>query len=57
LPARSTGLGIEDEIAVLYIDNGRPSVETRFVIKQLLLWRIYGLSGEDVCYCGATIPT
>ena len=40
---------IDGEIAPLYSDQGRPAVETRFVIGQLLLKHIYGLSDEGVC--------
>jgi len=37
------------EVAPLYSDNGRPGIETRFVIGLLLLKHIYGLSDEGVC--------
>ena len=37
---------IDDEIAPLYSDKGRPGIETRFVIGLLLLKHIYGLSHE-----------
>src|SRR5215472_13032018 len=40
---------IDDEIAPLYSENGRPGIETRFVIGLLLLKHIYGLSDEGVC--------
>ena len=40
---------IDCEIAPLYSDNGRPGIETRFVIGLLLLKHIYGLSDEGVC--------
>src|SRR5215468_2002881 len=40
---------IDDEIAPLYSDNGRPGIETRFVIGLLPLKHIYGLSDEGVC--------
>src|SRR6516164_8989735 len=40
---------LDGEIAPLYSDNGRPGIETRFVIGLLLLKQIYGLSDEDVC--------
>ena len=40
---------IDGEIAPLYSDQGRPGVETRFVIGLLLLKHIYGLSDEGVC--------
>ena len=34
---------IDDEIAPLYSDKGRPGIETRFVIGLLLLKHIYGM--------------
>src|ERR1700744_4788095 len=40
---------IDDEIAPLYSENGRPGIETRFVIGLLLLKHTYGLSDEGVC--------
>ena len=40
---------IDGEIAPLYSNQGRPGVETRFVIGLLLLKHIYGLSDEGVC--------
>ena len=40
---------IDQEIAPLYSENGRPGIETRFVIGLLLLKHIYGLSDEAVC--------
>lgn len=40
---------IDGEIAPLYSEQGRPGVETRFVIGLLLLKHIYGLSDEGVC--------
>ena len=40
---------IDTEIAPLYSENGRPGIETRFVIGLLLLKHIYGLSDEDAC--------
>src|SRR5437762_12596719 len=39
----------DGEIAPLYSVNGRPGIETRFVIGLLLLKHIYGLSDEGVC--------
>ena len=33
----------------LYSENGRPGIETRFMIGLLLLKHIYGLSDEGVC--------
>ena len=40
---------IDDEIAPLYSEKGRPGIETRFAIGLLLLKHIYGLSDEGVC--------
>jgi transposase, IS5 family len=40
---------IDDEIAPLYSENGRPGIATRFMIGLLLLKHIYGLSDEGVC--------
>src|SRR5512145_1189672 len=40
---------IDGEIAPLYSDQGRPGIETRFVIGLLLLKHVYGLSDEGVC--------
>ena len=40
---------IDGEIAPLYSDNGRPGIETRFVIGLLLLKHMFGLSDEGVC--------
>ncbi|MET4399312.1 IS5 family transposase [Bradyrhizobium sp. F1.2.1] len=40
---------IDGEIAPLYSENGRPGIETRFMIGLLLLKHIYGLSDERVC--------
>ena len=40
---------IDGEIAPLYSDQGRPGIETRFVIGLLLLKHSYGLSDEGVC--------
>src|ERR1700675_4437258 len=40
---------IDCGIAPLYSDNGRPGIESRFVIGLLLLKHIYGLSDEGVC--------
>jgi transposase, IS5 family len=39
----------DGEIAPLYSDQGRPGIETRFMIGLLLLKHIYGLSDEGVC--------
>ena len=40
---------IDQQIAPLYSDKGRPGIETRFVVGLLLLKHIYGLSDEGVC--------
>jgi transposase, IS5 family len=40
---------IDGEIAPLYSTQGRPGIESRFVIGLLLLKHIYGLSDEGVC--------
>ena len=53
---------IDQEIAPLYSDKGRPGIETRFVIGLLLLKHIYGLSDEGVCerwmhFTGETFPS
>src|SRR6266480_2726637 len=40
---------VDGEIAPLYSENGRPGIETRFMIGLLLLKHIYGLSDEGVC--------
>ena len=49
LAARIDWDWIDREVAPLYSDNGRPGIETRFVIGLLLLKHIYGLSDEGVC--------
>ncbi len=46
---------IDGEIAPLYSENGRPGIETRFMIGLLLLKHIYGLSDEGVCEAGSAI--
>src|ERR1700739_3518376 len=40
---------VDGEIAPLYSENGRPGIETRFMIGLLLLKHIYGLSDEGIC--------
>jgi IS5 family transposase len=40
---------IDGEVAPLYSENGRPGIETRFVIGLLLLKHVYGLSDEGIC--------
>ena len=40
---------LDEEIALLYSEKGRPGIATRFVIGLLLLKHIYGLSDEGVC--------
>ena len=49
LAAKVDWTWIDGEIAPLYSDQGRPGIETRFVIGLLLLKHIYGLSDEGVC--------
>src|SRR6185369_1692029 len=39
----------DGDIAPLYSENGRPGIETRFMIGLLLRKHIYGLSDEGVC--------
>lgn len=49
---------IDGEVAPLYCENGRPGIETRFMIGLLLLKHIYGLSDEGVCAsAGSTTHT
>jgi IS5 family transposase len=50
LAARIDWDWIDREVAPLYSDNGRPGIETRFVIGLLLLKHIYGLSDERPPY-------
>ena len=40
---------IDQEIAPLYSEQGRPGIETRFVVGIFLLKHIFGLSDEGVC--------
>lgn len=40
---------LDNEIAPLYSEQGRPGIATRFVIGLLLLKHIHGLSDEEVC--------
>jgi IS5 family transposase len=40
---------LDEEIAPLYSERGRPGIESRFVIGLLLLKHIYNLSDEGVC--------
>jgi len=40
---------IDEEIAPLFSDKGRPGLPTRFAVGLLLLKHIYGLSDEQVC--------
>jgi IS5 family transposase len=40
---------IDQQIAPLYSDKGRPGIEARFVVGLLLLKHVYGLSDEGVC--------
>jgi IS5 family transposase len=47
---------IDEQIAPLYSDKGRPGIETRFVVGLLLLKHVYGLSDEGVCERWVTDP-
>src|SRR6476620_6627059 len=49
LAARIDWDWIDREVAPLYSDNGRPGIETRFVIGLFLLKHMFGLSDEGVC--------
>jgi IS5 family transposase len=49
LAAKIDWAWLDDEIAPLYSDKGRPGIPSRFVIGLLLLKHIYGLSDEGVC--------
>lgn len=40
---------IDDQIAPLFAEQGRPAVATQFMVGLLLLKHIYGLSDEEVC--------
>lgn len=40
---------IDDELADLFCETGRPAIATRYMIGLLLLKHIYGLSDEGVC--------
>ena len=40
---------IDGDIAPLYSENGRPGIETRFMIGLLLLKQVFALSDEQVC--------
>jgi IS5 family transposase len=40
---------LDDQIAALYSDQGRPGIATRFVIGLFLLKHIFALSDEQVC--------
>ena len=40
---------LDDQVAPLFSENGRPALATRFAIGLLLLKHIYGLSDEAVC--------
>jgi transposase, IS5 family len=40
---------IDEQIAPLYSEHGRPAVPTRFMVGLLMLKHIYGLSDEEVC--------
>lgn len=47
---------LDEEIAPLYSDKGRPAVESRFMLGLLLLKQIFGLSDEEVCARWAENP-
>ena len=47
---------LDDEIAPLYSDKGRPGIEIRFVIGLLLLKHIFALSDEEVVSVGSMTP-
>lgn len=49
LAAKVDWAWIDGEIAPLYSEQGRPGIETRFVIGLLLLKHIFSLSDEGVC--------
>lgn len=40
---------LDEEVAPLYSEKGRPGIETRFVVGLLLLKHVYALSDEGVC--------
>jgi len=40
---------IDERIAPLYSEKGRPGIETRFVVGLPVLKHVYGLSDEGVC--------
>ena len=40
---------LDEQVAPLYSDKGRPGIATRFVIGLMLLKHIFGLSDEEVC--------
>ena len=40
---------IDEQLADLYRESGRPAVATRFMVGLLFLKHIYGLSDEGVC--------
>lgn len=45
---------VDGEIALLYSENGRPGIATRFMIGLPLLKHIYGLSDEGCTSVGST---
>jgi IS5 family transposase len=49
LAARIDWAWIDNEIAPLYSDQGRPGIEARFAIGLLILKHVFGLSDEGVC--------
>ena len=46
---------IDGEIAPLYSENGRPGIETRFMIGLLFLKHIYGCPMKERASAGSTI--
>src|SRR5262245_27722862 len=40
---------IDEQIALLFAEQGRPAMPTRFMVGLLLLKHIYGLSDEEAC--------
>ena len=47
---------IDEEIAPLYSEKGRPGIQTRFVIGLFLLKHIYGLPTKRRANAGSAIP-
>ena len=40
---------LDEQIAPLYSETGRPAVETRFMLGLLLLKHMFGLSDDEIC--------